>query len=73
MQVRQIQTVYVQTTPDNKYEDNETFTLALTNPRRMREGPLRPRRFARVEGTILNDDAAPSLSVADARARKAVR
>ena len=57
-----IQKVYVQTTPDLLYEENETFTLALTN--------AQPAALNIVDangtGTILNDDAPPSLSVADA-------
>ncbi|MCY4603528.1 MAG: putative Ig domain-containing protein, partial [Gemmatimonadetes bacterium] len=57
-----VQKVYVQTTADRLYEANEEFTLALTG--------ATPANLNIVDatgtGTILNDDAAPSLSVADA-------
>ena len=57
-----IQKVYVQTTPDNLYEENEVFTLALTGA----TAATLTVADAEGVGTILNDDAAPSLSVADA-------
>ncbi|MDE2737869.1 MAG: putative Ig domain-containing protein [Gemmatimonadota bacterium] len=58
-----IQKVYVQTNQDNLHEENETFTLSLTGAQ---PAALNISNVTGT-GTILNDDAPPSLSVADAR------
>jgi hypothetical protein len=46
---------------DNKFEPNETFAVVLDNPQNAAIGT------GTAEATILNDDLAPTLSIADAR------
>ena len=63
----QIKTVYVQTTPDIFHENNETFTLTLSDATDASDNAV-TLTDATAVGTILNDDRPPLLTVPDASA-----
>ena len=63
----QIKTVYVQTTPDIYHEDNETFTLVVSDGTDESDNTVSV-TGSPATGTILNDDRPPLLTVADASA-----
>ena len=56
------QIITVRVTGDETYEDSETFTVTLSNP-----SSNAARAYWRATGTITNDEAPPTLSIADAR------
>ena len=58
-------TVYVQTAPDIYHEGNETLTLTLSNATDASNNTV-TLTTAEATGTILDDDAPPLLTVADA-------
>ena len=63
-------TISVSVIPDTADEDDETFTVTLSNPAAAGSGSSTPTLAspASAQGTIVDDDGAPRLSIADASA-----